>query len=239
ERKIIENPSEPVLEEPILIEKTPLVISELENWKKNIAPSHLVSYLYDPIQFYIQKVLKINEVEEVEEELSQKSYGNLVHYSLEFLYGDFKGKTLVVSDLENKLKEIDNAIDEAIRKLKHQPEFYERGMNYIQKSMAKRTIEQILGYDLDLVKSGKSLEIIDLERRIEDVEFVIDAENNNIVKFKGFIDRIDKLDGVTRIIDYKTGKASHLTLEFKDKTEKKLCDEKYKPKYIQFKMMFS
>lgn len=227
EHIIIENTSEPINQEPIVIEKTPSVLQKLEEWKKKVSPSHLVTYLYNPIDFYLDKVLNTRETTEIEEELSQRNYGTLVHNALEYLYGKIIGKILNINDLENLLQLVDESIDKAIERLKHQPEFYEKGMNFVHKQIAKRVVESILNYDLELVKNGNALEIVALERKIENIPFKIN-ENNEVI-FYGFIDRIDILNGTLRIIDYKTAKPKNLKIKLKeDKIENLFFDDKYK-----------
>ena len=214
EHIVIENTSEPILQEPIIIEKTEKVLEKLNEWKGRISASHLISYLYNPIDFYLNNILKAKETEEIEEELSQRNYGNLVHYALEELYGELKGKILKESDIEDLKPKINEAIDSAISELKHQPELYERGMNYIHKSMAAKVVEHILDYDLGLIKAGNSLEIISLENRIN-AEFLM-GENGEKINFIGYIDRIDRLNGVVRVIDFKTAKAKNLSVKPKE-----------------------
>jgi len=211
EHLIIENSSEPIVTRPIEIPKTPIVLERLNKWKDKVSASHLTSYLYNPVDFYLSKILNTSETDEIEEELSVKNYGNLVHYSLQEVYEVIKGKVLKEIDLQGSIKEIDKYIEIAIEKLKHQPEFYEKGMNYIHKAIAKKVIENILRYDLELVKQGNKLEIIDIERRFENVDFYLD--NNDKISFFGFIDRIDKLNGTLRIIDYKTAKIKNLNVK--------------------------
>ena len=214
EHIVIENTSEPILQEPIIIEKTEKVLEKLNEWKGRISASHLISYLYNPIDFYLNNILKAKETEEIEEELSQRNYGNLVHYALDELYKGKKGKILKARDIEGLKPEIDGAINSAIIKLRHQPELYERGMNYIHKSMAAKVIEHILDYDLGLIKAGNSLEIISLEEKIN-AEFSLD-ENGEKINFIGYIDRIDRLNGVLRVIDFKTAKAKNLSVKPKE-----------------------
>lgn len=227
EHIIIENTSEPINQEPITIEKTPSVLEKLEEWKQKVSPSHLVTYLYNPIDYYLDKILNTRETTEIEEELSQRNYGTLVHNALEYLYGKIIGKILKVNDLENLLQQVDKSIDKAIERLKHQPEFYEKGMNFVHKQIAKRVVESVLNYDLELVKKGNALEIVALERKIENIAFKID-ENNQVI-FYGFIDRIDVLNGTLRIIDYKTAKPKNLKIKIKeDKIETLFFDDKYK-----------
>lgn len=219
EHLIIENSSEPITTKPIEISKTPIVQERLQKWKEKVSASHLTSYLYNPIDFYLSKILNTSETDEIEEELSVKNYGNLVHYSLQEVYEVLKGKVLKESDLKNSVKAIDQYINIAIEKLKHQPEFYEKGMNYIHKAIAKKVIENVLNHDLDLIKQGNKLEIVDIERRFENVEFYL--EGNDKISFFGFIDRIDKLNGTLRIIDYKTAKIKNLSVKIDEENVEK------------------
>jgi len=214
EHLIIENSSEPIVSKPIEISKTKIVQERLLKWKEKVSASHLTSYLYNPIDFYLSKILNTSETDEIEEELSVKNYGNLVHYTLQEVYEVIKGKVLKESDLRYLIKAIDQYIDIAIEKLKHQPEFYEKGMNYIHKAIAKKVIENVLNHDLELVKQGNKLEIIDIERRFENIDFYL-GENDKI-SFLGFIDRIDKLNGTLRIIDYKTARIKNLNVKIDD-----------------------
>ncbi|QWT87255.1 PD-(D/E)XK nuclease family protein [Chryseobacterium sp. PCH239] len=211
EHLIIENSSEPIATKPIEISKTQIVQERLQKWKEKVSASHLTSYLYNPIDFYLSKILNTSETDEIEEELSIKNYGNLVHYSLQEVYEVLKGKVLKESDLKNSVKAVDEYINIAIEKLKHQPEFYEKGMNYIHMAIAKKVIENVLNHDLELIKQGNKLEIIDIERRFENIDFPLDG--NDKISFFGFIDRIDKLNGTLRIIDYKTARTKNLTVK--------------------------
>jgi hypothetical protein len=211
EHLIIENSSEPITTKPIEISKTQIVQDRLQKWKEKVSASHLTSYLYNPIDFYLSKILNTSETDEIEEELSVKNYGNLVHYSLQEVYEVLKGKVLKESDLKDSVKAIDHYVNIAIEKLKHQPEFYEKGMNYIHKAIAKKVIENVLTHDLELIKQGNKLEIVDIERRFENIDFPLDG--NDKISFFGFIDRIDKLNGTLRIIDYKTAKIKNLSVK--------------------------
>lgn len=226
EHFVIENSSEPIQQEPITVEKTPAVLEKLSEWKTRVSASHLISYLYNPIDFYFNNLLKIREKEDIEEELSQRNYGNLVHYALDFLYNQIKGKILKINDLEMLKNQVNTSILFAIDKLKHQPELYEKGMNFIHKSIATKIVHEILDKDLELVKNGNQLEIIDLESNLQ-ADFIINE--NEKITFNGFIDRIDRLNGVLRIIDYKTAKSKKLSLKPKEeKIPTLLYDEELK-----------
>lgn len=232
EHIIIENTSEPISQELMKIEKNEAVMQLLNEWKKRVSASHLVTYLYNPIDFYLNQILKTRETNEIEEELSQRNYGNLVHYALQFLHEPIKGKILSINDLEDLIQKVDESIEDAIEKLKHQSEFYERGMNFIHKEIAKRVVRNIVEYDLELVKNGSALEIINLEQEIN-CDFYLDENQTDKISFYGFIDRIDRLDGVTRVIDYKTAKPKKLTVSLGKNKEEKLPELFFNDDYKQ------
>lgn len=206
---VVDNASEPIVQELIKIEKTPLVLKKLEQWKKSISASHLTTYLYNPIDFYLRHILKVRESDEIEEELSRRNYGNLVHFAIQFLYDNYIGEILKTQDFDEINNRVEASIISAIEKLGHQKEFYDRGMNYVHHKMAERVIKNIIKVDKALVESGSSLEIIDLERNMK-ADFYLDSNKKDLATFNGFIDRIDRLDGVIRIIDYKTAKTKNL-----------------------------
>ena len=155
-----------------------------------------------------------------------------MHYALQFLHEPIKGKILSINDLEDLLQKVDESIEDAIEKLKHQSEFYERGMNFIHKEIAKRVVRNIVEYDLELVKNGSALEIIDLEKEIN-CDFYLDENRTDKISFYGFIDRIDRLDGVTRVIDYKTAKPKKLTVSLGKNKEEKLPELFFNDDYKQ------
>ena len=219
ENIIIENSSDPIRQEPMHIEKTPKVLEKLNEWKKKISASHLTSYIYNPVGFYLTKILNTRETSEIEEELSQRSYGNLVHYSLQDIYEKFIGKYLTASDLEISNEVIIDVINRAIEKLKHQTEFYEKGMNFIHKSIAERVVRSVIDFDRNLLEQGNSLEILSVEGNFENVQFFLDSEKTDPVYFYGFIDRVDRLNGNLRIIDFKTAKTKNLSLSVPKKAE--------------------
>lgn len=213
---IVENATEPIPQNPVTIEKTPEVLERLELWKSRVSTSHLISYLYNPVEFYLSKILQTYESQEIEEELSVRNYGTLVHYGLQFIYEELSGRILTPNDFSEALNKIDLSIEKAIETMNHQPAFYEKGMNYVHKTIAKRVITSVLNYDLQCVMNGDSLEILALEKRFENVDFPLD-DNGDKVSFYGFIDRIDRLNGTIRVIDYKTAKTKDLKIKIDEK----------------------
>ncbi|MCT4171540.1 PD-(D/E)XK nuclease family protein [Elizabethkingia anophelis] len=227
---VVDSSSEPVNQEPIRIRKTPLVLEKLELWKQKVSPSHLNAYLYNPLDFYLNQILNTRLPDELEEEISVRNFGNLVHYTLDYLYQGLLNRKLTITDLKQAQNKVEEALDYIIvEKLKHSPDYYKRGMNYIHKSVAKRTLQNIIQKDLDDVEQGNSLEILALEHNIY-ADFYLDDQQQDKISFNGFADRIDRFNGTLRIIDYKSAKAGDLNVKSNPKKDEdtQLFDKKYK-----------
>ena len=235
ENIIIENSSEPINKQLIQIEKTPSVLQKLDEWKNRVSASHLTSFIYNPVDFYLTKILGTRETSEMEEELSQRSYGNLVHYALQIIYEKHIGKILIENDLEFSNQQLVEVMNKAIVKLNHQTDFYEKGMNYIHKSIAERVVRTILEVDKKLIADGNTLEILSVEGNFENIDYYLNEEKTDKVSFYGFIDRIDRLNGKLRIIDYKTAKTKNLLIKEgkKEEEEEKLEQLFFRDDYKQ------
>ncbi len=189
--------------QPLEIQKTEAVISKLkERAAKGFSPSAISSYLYNPVEFYKQKILGLHEKEEVEETLAANTMGNIVHKALEELYSPFIDKYLTVDDILELEKKVVPKIDKLF------PTYFKKGnyttgKNKLMYEIVISYINRFLLQEKKLVESGKKLKILDLEKQI-DAGFLV-KDLGFPVRFYGEIDRIDTLDGVLRIVDYKTG----------------------------------
>jgi len=196
---------------PLLIPKTPKVVEALEDWiQKGISPSSLNSYLRDPVEFYQQKVLKLDEFEDAEEIIGARILGNIVHKSLEELYKDLLGKILNPNDIKPLLDNLEPVVEKYFRE-EYKSGEYKRGKNFLIYKIVFTFVENVLKNDLKLSEESE-LVILDLEREAQ-TEFQL--QNGRKVLLKGFIDRIDSVNGRKRIIDYKTGSVTENSLFIK------------------------
>ncbi len=194
----------------------------IELAKKGISPSTITSYLYNPIQFYKQKVLKIKEFTSFEETIAHNTLGTVVHETLDDLYKPFVGKFLKVDDIVQMEKIAKNLVIEKFKK-----HFVNGnitlGKNRLIFEVANRFISNFLSKEKDLLKNPENqLKIIATEQNLE-AEITIDGFDFPF-KIHGNVDRIDELNGVLRIIDYKTGKVDKSNLKAFD--FEKLREEK-------------
>ncbi len=197
------------------IQKDKKVLERLrELAKKGISPSALTNYLYNPIAFYKQKVLKINEFENVEETIAANTMGTVVHDTLEELYKPFIERFLSVDDVTQMQKKSKNLVQFYFSKHFKNGDI-STGKNRLVFEVANRFVENFLAKEKELLKDGNNqLKIIATEQNLA-AEIAIEGIDFPI-KIHGQVDRIDELNGVTRIIDYKTGMVSSTNLKVVD-----------------------
>lgn len=204
--------------------KTPVLMKAINEWlQEPISPTHLTNYHYNPIIFYIQKILHLEKEQEIEEEISPLNYGNLIHHTLESLYSPYKEKQLSIDILEQMLKEYPLKLNTYINQNLNK-DLFERGHNYLQKLLAEKTVEKIILRDITDIKNGNTIFIKDIEKRLFSK---ITLDHIGEIHLKGFVDRWDIFNGQNRIIDYKTSTVN--TLKFKyEKIDKIRENNNYK-----------
>lgn len=186
------------------IVKTEAVITQLKSIaQQGFSPSSLTSYIRNPLDFYYQKLLGIKDLENVEETVAANTMGTVVHDTLESLYKPFIGKNLETVDIEKMKPKIDSKISKYFKKAYADGDMT-KGKNLIVFEIAKRYVQNFLKLEIEDLKQGNSIKIIALEEKAE-IPLDIPELNFN-VKLKGTVDRADEYNGMTRIIDYKTGK---------------------------------
>ncbi len=198
----------------IQIKKTSEILQKLkEVFTKGISPSALATYIYNPISFYEQKVLGIRDDNEVEETIAANTMGSVIHDVLEEMYKPYVNKFVSKEAVAAMQKNIERLLVKFFEKhyLKGN---INTGKNKLIFEVCKNHISRFLKQELKLINKNKQLKIIALEKELR-VEIAIEGVDFPI-KFRGIVDRIDQLDGVIRIIDYKTGKVESKDLKMSD-----------------------
>ena len=194
-----------------LIKKTNAVVDEIiQIAKKGFSPSSLTNYIRNPLDFYYQKILKIKQQDEVEETVAANTLGTVVHNTLEDCYKPLEGKNLT----EDFIKQMKLKIEETVSK--HFKNTYKegdisKGKNLIIYEIAKRYVLNFLNFELASLKKGNEIKIIAIE--LDNTIDIAIPELNFPVKLTGKVDRVDTYNGVTRVIDYKTGKVEQNKVE--------------------------
>ncbi len=169
---------------------------------KGFSPTSLTDYIRNPIDFYKKNILKINDTNEVEENVAANTFGTIVHDSLEHLYQPFIGKYLERHLLENLIPKIEETVKNNFVKTYGDGDIT-HGKNLIAYHVILRYIENFIRLEIKEIAQHQ-IKIVALEQNMEAFLEVPSFENS--IKIRGKLDRIDEFDGTTRIIDYKTGK---------------------------------
>jgi hypothetical protein len=171
--------------------------------EKGFSPSSLTNYIRNPIDFYNQKILKITEYEEVEETVAANTLGTVIHNTLEDLYKPIQGDFLSIDMVKTMKTQINDRV------IYHFKDIYKegdltKGKNLIIFEIAKRYLNNFLELEIEDLKNGNEIKIIAIE---SENKVLLDFEELEFpVYLTGKVDRVDQFNGITRIIDYKSGK---------------------------------
>jgi ATP-dependent exoDNAse (exonuclease V) beta subunit len=176
----------------------------LEGGERALSASAFNNYIDCPLRFYLMHVEELSEEEEVEESVEYAIFGSILHEIMQIIYDRYKGSTVTASTL-NEIRKNDafltEKLEQAFAKLyTKQPDKPKplKGNNYLVGETLRNYIKQVLAIDARLAP----FDYIDSEFRFKNPHKV---NEGLAVNFKGSIDRIDAINGTTRIIDYKSG----------------------------------
>ena len=217
------------------IAKAPTVVSKSDKvqlrlkeiaTEKGFSPSSLTTYIRCPIQFYLQRIVRISVVDEVEENIAANTLGTIIHKTLEVLYLPFVNKAALTStDIDNCIFKIDEQVALQFKEIYKEGEI-KKGRNLLAFEVAKRNIYNFLKIEQEAISNGDEIKILALEQECSRV-----LTHDRLpfpVLIKGNVDRIELRNGKVRITDYKTGKVekANVTLSSWDGLTADLKNEK-------------
>ncbi|MFT2007654.1 PD-(D/E)XK nuclease family protein [Pontibacter sp. 13R65] len=201
--------------EDIRIEKDLQTLEQLKlELKKGLYPSHLNMYINCSLQYYFSRIAKIQEIDEVEEQLGTDKFGTLVHQVLEDFFKPFveSGLPITGPDVAHMLQQLPAQVrKEFVAATRGATP--DRGMNYLLFKVAVEVLEKYL---TNLQESPElPLYVLKLEDTLSALLPVQVGEEEIMVRVAGKADRIDLTGQELRIIDYKTGKVERNQLVVK------------------------
>jgi hypothetical protein len=211
------NPDVPtVANQRIIVPKTESIMVRLkEIAEQGFSPSSLTTYVRNPIQFYFQRILRIRETDEVEENIALNTLGTIIHGALEELYKPFVGMLLTVADIDNCFHKIENEVLNQFKLVYKEGEI-KKGRNLLAFEVAKRNVFNFLKLEKQGLENGDEVQILALEAELS--QTLEHATLPFPVKIAGKVDRIERRNGKIRIVDYKTGKVEQKNVTLKDWT---------------------
>ncbi len=197
-----------------------------------LSPSAINTYLQCGLRFCFRYVMQLPEPDELKEEIDGMIFGNIFHETMEALYKPFIGKVLARSDIENFLKN-KFIIENEIRKKIARNYFKENEAKANELILEGKTLlifENIKTYVNQLLKVDAGIApitLVSLEKKCHTpLKININGVDTDII-IGGTIDRVDRVMGKTRIIDYKTGNVkSWVFKDIEELFQKELRDPK-------------
>jgi len=205
-------PDEPVFH----IRKTPDILERIVSRygsrpERSLTPTTLNQYLSCSLQFFFRNICNIREEDKHEDEIDHSLLGTIVHKVLQDFFEPLKGQKLMVEHYEQMLLQLPESIRAAFV-AEMDEEDINQGKNLLTFKGAQQMVANYLNAELRMLKSGNhDLVILELEHSLEPLS--VSLSGSRSLYLGGKADRIDILDGVLRVIDYKTGTVKDKELE--------------------------
>lgn len=209
---------------PISVTKTDRVMAILERYSANgqgstyLSPTALVTYKNCKLRFFFSHVAGFKEPEEVDEAMDERGVGIILHRAIELIYDSIK-----TSVTDTSLRSILN--DEGLITTKIREAYAENfnvdlskfeedviGRNALLLERVNWMVQQMLAVDMkrtpySISQSEQKL-LVDIPLKV--------AGRNFTITLGGRIDRVEQAQGLTRIVDFKTGKFESSKVTFSE-----------------------
>ncbi len=203
----------------ISIPKTEDVMTQLnEMAKKGFSPSALARYINCPLQFYFERLARIEESDEVEETLEARTIGNIVHGVMEDLYRKHTGQILQTAHIQAMEKQLEEHLKKRFEK-EYRGGNIHAGKNLLLYHLTRRFVENLLKAERTAIQrsetTGEQITLLSLEEPLQ-ATLEMRQKNGGMIEvtIAGKADRIDCTAKAVRVIDYKTGKIQSSELSF-------------------------
>ena len=187
-------------------EKTANVIAKMKAYLKGgsraLSASTINTYLDCPLRFYFSSIEGLKEEEEVSDRVENREFGNIFHRVVEWLYQPFCDSIMTADML--KLCAQEQTLTKAIHRAFSELFFRSKevrslsGQHYL-------TGEMIRKYVLKLIENDRKLTPFRYIQSEQEIHYPIRLTNGAEIQLKGIIDRLDEVNGIVRVVDYKTG----------------------------------
>jgi len=189
----------------VIIEKDEHVLAKLlekAQSERGLSPTSFNTYKECSLKFYLRFIANVREADEVEEDIEASAMGNILHKALEELYKPVLNKALTVEDIQLMKKQAPAFAQ------KYFEEYYEEaaednGKKALALHVVKKYLSNLLNYEKTTLEPGtrNKLTVKHLEKELSAKLILSSGQSINI---QGKSDRIDELNGMLRIVDYKS-----------------------------------
>jgi hypothetical protein len=181
----------------------------------SLSASALNTYLDCRLRFYFNYILNLKEVKDIQEEIDPKTFGTILHETMEVLYIEIQqrnNRANIEREDFASLRQMYPALlrarfADAFRWDVQDLDEKLTGNNHLAYVALESYIANLI--DFDEQQAPFTILALETGRPKKDpmpFEFEVNGEKKRAY-INGSIDRLDEKDGVIRVLDYKTGKA--------------------------------
>ncbi len=198
---------------PEVSENSPIATAELvkdgyifdqikHHIEERLSASSINRFYEDPLEWYYTSVIKLGEPELAE--VSDATYGTVVHDTLEQLYLPLVGGKVTLDLLTKMNSKIDEELDKAIAKNRDWVGATQ-GLNALLRQKAYEMITKFIDSELAYVNEHGAFDFVDAEVVMQ-APFEVDVEGTTIrANLFGIADRVEGHENGLMVVDYKTG----------------------------------
>ncbi len=175
---------------------------------RSLSPSAINTWLSCRMKFFYRYVNRLKEPENISTDIDPAMLGNILHEIMKNLYQPSIGSVLTAEMLNGMIHNkqfLSKIVNEAVN------DKYKAGRNDEVSGNELIVRDVLMAYLTRILNSDKAIApfvILSLEDSYSFVlPFILNGSQSEILT-GGKVDRIDTLNGVTRIVDYKTGTVS-------------------------------
>lgn len=205
---------------------------------KGLSPSALGDWLRCPLDFHFRHVLRLRENEEVDVRIASNVLGEALHAAVEAVYTPLLGAPLRAEPLLAAADAMETSIVAQLAKWMS-PDQLKQGQPLLQVKMAVHAAQRFLRNEAETVKKGRVITPLELEVELFSPLGKASEAIGSPVNLKGRLDRVDRLDGMVRVLDLKTGKVDATLLSIKGwELEELLGDRRYAAQLLVYAWLY-
>jgi hypothetical protein len=211
--------------------KSPELLAQLRAHltERGLAATPLNNLIQCSMRYYFSQLTHLSDADETDDTLGADQFGTWLHETLEGIDQEAvaRGGVQTRADVEQVLAELPARLERQFRAAYPGLPFGE-GVNHILFQVAHKLLRGF--FEQQLATGTFPVEILDVERK-RTVTIEVDGLP---VKINGRIDRLDRVNGTLRVVDYKTGVIKDNELKVKPEfLEEVLLRDRTKGKFRQ------